>query len=254
MIKIKNVIPDILHLYLRISDLLINLLILELRRMDGIVKTTTKVTNLTALKNIVKYEQFLKEQCKISFHFYTEKESKQLKWRDLTGTEKLKLFKKIKITNLFPDYPNGEKVQGIWTRFHNIYNLLRDKSNKDSTAIKEFKLETNQRLKEFLEVYQTKQATPYVHLLTNHIGEMLETHGSLAPFTQQGVEKLNDIITQNYFKSTNHRQDSLKQIMLKLNRLEDLTEECPSRKKVLHVCSRCKKEGHNARTCPSDSE
>jgi len=45
---------------------------------------------------------------------------------------------------------------------------------------------------------------------------MLNYHGSIAAFTQQGVEKLNDIITADYFKSTNHR-DSLKQIMLKLN-------------------------------------
>ena len=123
----------------------------------------------------------------------------------------------------------------------------------NSAAINEFKLATKQWLEEFLKVYQTKQATPYIHLLTNHIVEMMETHGSLAPFTQQGVEKLNDIITQDYFKSTNHRQDSLKQIMLKLNRLEDLNEKYPGRIKVKHVCSKCKQEGHNSRTCPSES-
>ena len=37
-IPIDYVIPDILHLFLRISDTLINLLILDLRRMDGIEK------------------------------------------------------------------------------------------------------------------------------------------------------------------------------------------------------------------------
>ena len=250
MIEIKYVIPDILHLFLRISDVLVNLLILELRRMDGITKATTKVTDLTALQNIVKYEKFLQGHCKIGFHFYTEKESKHLKWRDLTGTEKLKLFKQIDIPNLFPGYPNGDNVQGIWRRFFNIYNLLREKNNMNSD---EFKLATKQWLQEFLEVYQTKQATPYIHLLTNHIVEMMDTHGSLAPFTQQGVEKLNDIITQEYFKSTNHRQDSLKQIMLKLNRLEDLNEKYPGRIKVKHVCSKCKQEGHNARACPNES-
>ena len=92
--------------------------------------------------------------------------------------------------------------------------------------------------------------TPYIHLLTSHIPEMLELHGSLAAFTQQGVEKLNDIITQDYIKSTNHR-DILKQVMLKLNRLEDLSDAGCVRTKVKHVCSKCKQEGHNARTCKS---
>ena len=58
--------------------------------MDGITKATTKVTDLTALQNIVKYEKISKGYCKIGFHIYTEKESKHLKWRDLTGTKKLK--------------------------------------------------------------------------------------------------------------------------------------------------------------------
>jgi len=79
---------------------------------------------------------------------------------------------------------------------------------------------------------------------------MLELHGSLAAFTQQGVEKLNDIITQDYFKSTNHR-DSLKQIMLKFNCLEDLSDSGCGCIKVKHVCSICKQEGHNACTCTS---
>ena len=116
--------------------------------------------------------------------------------------------------------------------------------------LKIFEVRTNNWLKKFLEIYQTKQVTPYIHLLTSHIPEMLELHGSLADFTQQGVEKLNDIITQDYFKSTNHR-DSLKHIMLKLNRLEDLSDSGYSRTKVKHTCSICKEEGHNARTCTS---
>ena len=42
-IPIHQVIPDILHLFLRICDVLINLLILELRTMDGIEKLKKKM-------------------------------------------------------------------------------------------------------------------------------------------------------------------------------------------------------------------
>ena len=56
MIEIKNVVPDILHLFLRICDVLVNLLILELRRMDGIEKAT-KVKDFKKL-NVSKYEIF----------------------------------------------------------------------------------------------------------------------------------------------------------------------------------------------------
>ena len=120
-IQIKNVVPDILHLFLRICDVLVNLLILELRRMDGIERAT-KVKSFTILKNISKYESFLRDTCKISFHFYQDKESKNMKWRDLTGNEKLKVFKQIQIPALFPQFPNGGAIQHIWKEFLEIYN------------------------------------------------------------------------------------------------------------------------------------
>ena len=45
-IPIARVIPDILHLFLRILDVLTNLLISELRRLDGIDKVNAKVTGI----------------------------------------------------------------------------------------------------------------------------------------------------------------------------------------------------------------
>ena len=92
-IPIHHVIPDILHLFFRICDTLINLLILELRRLNGIDKCKLQALDQSRATHVVTYEQFLQEKCKISFHMYIDKESKTLKWRDLTGPEKLRLFK-----------------------------------------------------------------------------------------------------------------------------------------------------------------
>ena len=91
-----------------------------------------------------------------------------------------------------------------------------------------------------------------MHVLVAHIPEFLKDIESLAPYSQQGLEKLNDDITKDYFKSTDHRnKGALSQIMLKLNRLEKLTDQQYYRSKHLHVCSVCKEMGHNCKTCPT---
>ena len=87
-ISIDRVIPDILHLFLRISDILINLLILDLRRMDGIEKLKNNEFNQSATQQLDTYITYLNDSCKIPFHMYTDKDSRILKWRDLTGPEK----------------------------------------------------------------------------------------------------------------------------------------------------------------------
>ena len=58
-----------------------------------------------------------------------------------------------------------------------------------------------------------------MHLLVSHIPQFLDMYGTLAPFSQQELEKLSDDLTKDYFRSTNHRDyDALKQMLLKLNR------------------------------------
>ena len=250
-IPIDHVVPDILHLFLRISDVLINLLILELRRMDGIEKLRSTEFKQTTAKNLNTYITYLNANCKICFHMYMDKESKNLKWRDLTGPEKLKLFKSIKIPELFPSLQEVQKIQQLWEEFKKIYVILWCNKKLDDIEIKDFTTKVKSWMTLFTSVYQTRNVTPYMHVLVAHIPQFLRDIGSLAVFSQQGLEKLNDDITKDYFKSTNHRnEDVLGQIMLKLNRLEELTDEQYCRIKHLHVCSTCKEPGHNSKTCP----
>ena len=91
-------------------DVLINLLIAELRRLDGLDKVKAKKLDLTKVTHIAKYQKFLNEDCKVSFHFYIDKESKVLKWRDLTGPEKIKVLNTINVPDLFPNIPNCYSV------------------------------------------------------------------------------------------------------------------------------------------------
>lgn len=80
---------------------------------------------------------------------------------------------------------------------------------------------------------------PLTFFLAIHIPEFLKWYKTIVPFSQQGVEKLNVLITKDYFRSTNHK-DTLIQIMLKLNRLEDLNDKGCLRVKETHRCKNAK--------------
>lgn len=73
---------------------------------------------------MVTYEKFLNETCKIPFQWYVNPETKQLKWRDLTGPEKLRLFSTIHIPQLFPSLTHALTVQEIWSSFFALYQEL----------------------------------------------------------------------------------------------------------------------------------
>ena len=78
----------------------------------------------------------------------------------------------------------------------------------------------------------------------------MQIHGSILPFTQQGLEKLNDVVTKNFFRSSCHRDEALKQLIEKQNRIEHLNDAGKKRAKLYEVeCSNCSKHGHNRLTC-----
>ena len=69
---------------------------------------------------------------------YVDKESKNLKWRDLTGPEKLRLFKSIKIAEVFPNLKEAQKVQQLWEQFKKIYEILWYNKRPNELEIKDF--------------------------------------------------------------------------------------------------------------------
>jgi len=195
-------------------------------------KARSEKTRSSSVPLLTVYENFLKE-CKICFHFYEDKTSKEPKWRDLTGPEKLRLFSKINISVLFPTIPNSVNIQILWTDFLQMYKSLISVTPVNH---EEFQKDAVKWHRLFITVYQSKNVTPYTHLLSSHISEFIDMYKTIAPFSQQGLEKLNDEITKYYFRSTNHHdKDSLQQILLKLNRLEKLEDSGYARQKLQHM-------------------
>ena len=218
-IPMKRVVIDSLHLFLRIADVLINLLIRDLRRLDGIGLTTA---NCSQSKNLDAYIDFLNNECKIRFRWYTDKESKKVTWRDLTGPEKIKLFDRINITVLFPDLQTKDKLQKLWKDF---FALIKTLGKRDCNAI-EFGHRSKAWVEVFTSLYQTKDVTPYMHAFAMHVPEFLSLYGNIVMFSQQGLEKLNDITTIHFQHSTNHREsEAYRQILEKGNRIEELFKD-----------------------------
>ena len=244
-IPLANVVIDNLHLFLRTSDVLIDLLIVELRRQDAIEKVK-KFSNsdLTRYKHIQLFQTFVSSLGIPGFEFYIGRSSKELKCRSLTGPEKLKLFRNISIRNLLPTFTptNCRQIQNLWDELLNL-NMTISKPAKDlsSRVIAEFERRARQWGEKFVALYQRKHVTPYIHALMNHVGEFMKLHGSIIPFTQQGLEKKNDVLTKSYFRSSSHQGEAaLRQILEKQNRIEHLESIGVKRIKVFDIsCSNC---------------
>ena len=191
-IPIKQVIIDTLHLFLRISDKLTDLLIRDLRIHDA---THTMKTPYLKI-----YETFVNEECKVRFKFNQDRDSKEIKYRDLTGPEKVRLFKNINIPLIFPDLHNKDNIQHLWKTFFKLINDI----NEGTCDAADIDVKAKAWVTSFTSTYQAKDVTPYMHALAMHMGESIQLHGRVVRFTQQGLEKLNDLTTKHYQRATNH--------------------------------------------------
>ena len=239
-IPLVNVVIDNLHLFLRVSDVLINHLIEEFRRQDAIDKVKTFSSFETSkYKHLQEFERYVAGFGIPNYRFYTGRLSKQLKWRTLIGPEKLKLFKHISIPQLLPSVTTEttERMQELWKRLLQVNELL-SKRPEDVTQEEIIKYETLSRewgLK-YLELYQTKEVTPYIHAMICHVGEFMRIHGCILSFTQQGLEKYNDCMTKDYFRGSSHKGvQALFQIMQKnktewnIYKTRTLREQCTTK-------------------------
>eukprot|EP00112_Aurelia_sp_Birch-Aquarium-sp1_P016188 Seg365.3 transcript_id=Seg365.3/GoldUCD/mRNA.D3Y31 product="hypothetical protein" protein_id=Seg365.3/GoldUCD/D3Y31 len=96
-IPITRVVPDSLHLFLRISDQLIHQLIRDIKQLDNITNST-KLDKITddRMARICSFQNFIKDLGLHDFKFYVDKDTRCLKYRDFTGPEKQQILANIK--------------------------------------------------------------------------------------------------------------------------------------------------------------
>ena len=254
-IPLTNVIIDNLHMFLRVSDVLINLLVVELKRQDAIDKVK-RFTCFDAVKykHLHSYQKFVASCGVPGYHFYIGQDSKQMKIRSLTGPERLKLFANISIADLLPTFSQSKclAIQGLWVDLLQLNRTFSKRPDEVTPEdISKFASDSKAWVRRFLDIYHENNVTPYIHAMANHVHEFMTMHGSILPFTQQGLEKYNDIMTKEFFRATCHRNEhALIQIIQKQNRLEHLRDNGASTTKCFEIqCSNCTEAGHNIATC-----
>ena len=151
--------------------------------------------------------------------------------------------------HLLPGNPKAVQIGKLWSDF-----MLLIKALKEDYISTEKVLEIHRKIKrwmgDFLATFQAKDITPYMHAFLYHVVEMLIMHKNINFFNQQGLEKLNDSCTKDFFKSTNMKEmDALKQIMYKRHRIQVLEMEGHARVERANKCSNCSMGGHSIRTC-----
>ena len=137
-----------------------------------------------------------------------DRDSKMLKGRSFTGPEKLKIIKNIKICGLLPDIDREkrETMQSLWEKFTDLLSEL-DELCDNASKIEMFNSHAKEWVRCFTSIYPTKDVTPYMHILVYHVSEIIQMHGSLSQYTEQGLERLNDNVSRWYFRSTGFSQN-----------------------------------------------
>ena len=131
-------------------------LLRELRRKDAIEKTQTFLNGfcLNKYKHMASYEKFLKD-IGINFQWRINKHNKKLEYRDLTGPEKVKLFKNIDFELLLPDYNEKDELRVLWSSFMEIVDDLK-LNYATSEAVTNLKDKMTKWFEKFLVLYQAK--------------------------------------------------------------------------------------------------
>lgn len=218
IIPINRYIIDMLHLYLRISDNLLNLLIKDCFEVDNFDMNLINKFEITEYTHLNLLLTTLKTKCSVRLMFQWTPESRKLTWRDLVGPEKNRVFENLRLEEVIPNRQNLQLLQKVWDEFYSIIKQVRNNELDPS----ELKQKTRDWLTDFLQIYPRNTVTPYMHAFVSHLHEFVSLYKDVNAFNCQGLEKLNDITTNQYFKGTNKRSTALRQMMDKRNRMEYL--------------------------------
>ena len=215
-LEFDEVVIDMLHLLLRITDKFYEYLLEKITHFDK--NDSISIENRQALGML---ELFLKDMCKISKPFYRSNRDleEKIKLRSLNGNERLKIFEKIfenkqKFEDLFVNIDLDFDLENyVWKSFFNLYLLIKSYDDREliinANEIQKLKYD----LKEWLEFYTIlagkETITPYIHAFVFHVPEFLLKFKRLNLYNLQGLEKLNDFTTQFYHQCTNkHKTDN----------------------------------------------
>lgn len=222
-IEFQKTVVDPLHMMLRVSDKLFEILLFRLQELDK-KQVTYKAGDLSTCFLSLAFLDYLKEEkmgCNLTAPYYIVE--KEFKLRKLNENERIRIFEKLCFCNtllkIFPNNIRKDKIiiiiNDVFKEFYTIIKLFKTEEIID-------KNELEVKIKSWLRILVKidKNITPYTHILCFHVSEFIENFKKLNLFSMQGLEKLNHITKINYFKQTNHHKNFTTLLIKKINRME----------------------------------
>ncbi|CAH1770164.1 6915_t:CDS:1 [Entrophospora sp. SA101] len=202
MISIDHIVFDELHVLLRITDRLWELMLAEIQECNLFNSITRKVI----------LDEMLR--LKVPFQFWEEEKSHAWKYTSLVGDDKKIVLQFFNLKLLFKP-SRAQLIRKLWDEFYKLYCAIRNK-NTNPAKLKQQSLEWLSLFltpsqgnpsfpKTFIQgLYMPSQVTPYMHALVYHGWELLEKHQrwGLKAFSCSAVEKKNHNQVSTFFRKT----------------------------------------------------
>ena len=201
-IEFKNSVVDTLHLLMRITDKKIESLMDIIRRID-LKSNGSDLSERPMMKNFL---DFLETTCEIVKPYYIKTRNKKaeddcIELRTFTSNEIKKMLECISKTNfhtiLCPNYSleknfdnELKKMTGVWKLFYKIYIAIT-KENEEENLTSE--IDGLQKLvNDYHELIVRSKFntipnfTPYMHIITYHLTQLMKRHSNIHIFNLQG--------------------------------------------------------------------
>ncbi len=183
---------DLLHKFLRMSDLLFDLLIEALAKLDNFTTSGKSRFDERKHPNLKILKDFIVEKCKYNI-IQPKMEMAALKsgFKSLMGPRRRRIFENLttdstNIQTLFGASLNrSEEISRLWRDYWKLDQYLRAEHTEEKAVV--LHRMTSRFMDDFVGLYGREKITPYLHALTHHLPEMYDKHGDLNFFTTQGT-------------------------------------------------------------------
>ncbi|XP_065920007.1 uncharacterized protein [Dysidea avara] len=235
-IETDHIIPDELHLLLRITDILLkNFIATAVAHDKRLMKTRWKLKQGPMVRSVILNIR----RCGIPFDIWMKKNDDESSDKSNYSYTSLVGYRKKNLLKFFPSkiplcHPSTEvkRVAQLWIVSSKTIKLcvkgcnvciivegfqrpLRFDIAKESahsvrpTTPKGNRLLAKDWVDDYTDLrdvhcsYRPQYVTPYIHILTYHVPHLIRMYGNIKQFSCQAVEKKNDICKSIYFKSSN---------------------------------------------------
>ncbi|KAL1482737.1 hypothetical protein MTO96_033587 [Rhipicephalus appendiculatus] len=200
-IEPRFVVPDVLHMRIRVVNRLIDGLLAEAEDRDNrdrVANVSGKGVHIDAIVHAI-------NSCGVKFEVWKE-EKKGKNFSSLPGNACERLLKMLPTKlkgKIDPSFE--EKTIFLWKNLCEIFDHFEQNTTGESNEKK-----VSQFLETFLELgslgnkgYGADRVTPYIHILAHHAPRKHEEFQCLSWYSSEGIEKKNDILKHLHHAKSN---------------------------------------------------